>query len=255
MIKSKIRIKTLAPLFLLFSAFLAMATGPSSQTAVLTPKEAEKEGRALVEEILSLVPTQSITNQGVLKIRKAKGAWTEIPVRIQTIPPAPNSQDWQNRYETTAPGNRVELAVARTPLGPNTYSLAENGKTRALAGNETMIPFAGSDFWIADLGLEFFHWPEQHLLKKELRRSRACRVLESINPQPALGAYSRVVSWIDEESNGIVFAEAYDAQGAKMKEFLPKDFKKVNGQWQLDEMEMDNVQTGSRTRIEFSLDR
>ena len=30
-------------------------------------------------------------------------------------------------------------------------------------------------------------------------------------------------------------------------------FKKVNGQWQVQSMEMDNVQTGSRTRLEFDL--
>ena len=38
-----------------------------------------------------------------------------------------------------------------------------------------------------------------------------------------------------------------------LKEFYPKDFKKVNGQWQVGSMEIDNVQTGSRTRLEFDL--
>lgn len=254
MIRSKIR--TLAPVFLLFGALLAIAaTGPSSQPAVLTPEQAEKEGKALVEEILSLVPTQAITNQGVLKIRKPKGPWTQIPVRIQTVPPAPNSPDWSNIYETTAGSNRLTLTVKHTVGGPNEYRLSENGAERTLTGNETMISFAGSDFWVADLGLEFFHWPEQRLLRKELKLGHLCRVLESINPSPAPGAYSRIVSWIDDESNGILYAEAYDAHGAKLKEFRPKAFKKVKGQWQLDEMEMDNRQTDSRSRIEFSLGR
>ncbi len=116
-----------------------------------------------------------------------------------------------------------------------------------------MRPFAGSDFWIADLGLEFFHWPEQKILKKEFRRNCACEVLESTNPQPATNGYSRVVSWIDEDSGGIVHAEAFDAQNKLLKVFDPKSFKKVNGQWQLQEMEIRNVQTGSRTRLEFDL--
>jgi hypothetical protein len=38
-----------------------------------------------------------------------------------------------------------------------------------------------------------------------------------------------------------------------LKEFAPKSFKKVNGQWELQEMEIRNVQTGSRTRLEFDL--
>ena len=52
---------------------------------------------------------------------------------------------------------------------------------------------------------------------------------------------------------GIVEAEAYDARNKKLKEFYPKDLKKVNGQWQVGSMEIDNVQTGSRTTLKFDL--
>ena len=62
-----------------------------------------------------------------------------------------------------------------------------------------------------------------------------------------------MVSWIDNESGGIVQAEAYDLNNKLLKEFAPKSFKKVNGQWELQEMEIRNVQTGSRTRLEFDL--
>jgi len=113
--------------------------------------------------------------------------------------------------------------------------------------------FANSDFWVCDLGLEFFHWPAQKVLKKEIKRSRGCTVLESTNPNPATNSYSRVVSWIDSESGGIVQAEAYDFNGKLLKEFAPKSFKKVNGQWELQEMQINNVQTGSRTRLDFDL--
>ena len=116
-----------------------------------------------------------------------------------------------------------------------------------------MIPFANSDFWICDLGLEFFHWPGQKIVKKENRRGRGCMVLESTNPEPSTNSYSRVLSWIDEESGGIVQAEAYDFKNKLLKEFAPKSFKKVNGQWELQDMEIRNDQTGSRTRIEFDL--
>jgi hypothetical protein len=38
-----------------------------------------------------------------------------------------------------------------------------------------------------------------------------------------------------------------------LKEFEPKKVEKVKGTWQLEEMEIRNRQTGSRTRIEFNL--
>jgi YD repeat-containing protein len=116
-----------------------------------------------------------------------------------------------------------------------------------------MIPFAGSDFWIADLGLEFLHWPKQRLVRKELRRGQSCDVLESTNPDPRPGGYRRVVSWLDIDTGGIVHADAYDANDRLLKQFDPKEFTKIKGEWQLEEMEIRNRQKGSKTRIDFKL--
>jgi hypothetical protein len=124
-----------------------------------------------------------------------------------------------------------------------------------LTGDQIMASFAGSDFWICDLGLEFLHWPEQKVLRGDTARGQLCKVLESTNPNPSTNGYSRVLCWIDNETLGIVEAEAYDAKNKKLKEFYPKDFQKdkATGQWQVGSMEIDNVQTGSRTRLELDL--
>jgi hypothetical protein len=124
---------------------------------------------------------------------------------------------------------------------------------KPLSETQIWAPFANSDFWIADLGLEFFHWPDQKIIKHETRRTRACAVLESTNPHPSAGGYSRVDTWIDDESLGPIHAEAFDAKGKLLKIFDPKKIKKVNGQWELEDMEIRNVQTGSRTTIMFNL--
>ena len=55
---------------------------------LLPPAEAAKQGRALVAEILSQLsqrPAQNVTNNGVLRIRDAKGKRTEIPVRFEIV--------------------------------------------------------------------------------------------------------------------------------------------------------------------------
>jgi hypothetical protein len=248
-----------ARLVLLLGMFLVLGATPQRPPPkLLDPIEGARQGRALVAEIqsrLSQPPPEGLTNTGVLKIRARKSARIEIPVRFQIVAPEGPSMRWSSEYEATGTNNRVRLTVIRSAGQPNRYRLVEDGKQTELAGNQAMVPFAGSDFWAADLGLEFFSWPEQRMLKTELRRSRSCRVLESLNPQPGPGAYSRVVSWIDVESLGIIYAEAYDSQDKLLKEFVPKGIKKVNGEWQLEEMEMINRQTGSRTRIEFDFDQ
>jgi hypothetical protein len=222
--------------------------------------DAKIQGRQLAQQIwerLEQPPAENQTNTGVLNINDGKGRRSTIPVQFRTTTDAVR---WSTTYETTAGSNQAILVVIHEADRPNQYQLYHSlpsalHSPELLVGNETMIPFAGSDFWVADLGLEFFNWAEQKILKHEMRRGRSCRVLESTNPNPSPNGYSRVVSWIDHETLGIVQAEAYDAKGELLKEFYPKSFKKVNGQWELQEMEIRNDQTGSRTRLEFDLNQ
>ena len=78
--------------------------------------------------------------------------------------------------------------------------------------------------------------------------------MESVNPQPAPGTYSRVVSWIDIDTGGIIHADAYGHDKKLLKVFEPKKFTKVNGRWHLKEMEIRNEQTDSRTTLVFDLE-
>jgi hypothetical protein len=242
----------------LFAAIIFFAVDAMAQTTNGL-SDAEIQGRRLAQQLLEQEPVTDFVQKGVLSIRAGKGKRSEVPFQIQTMVKGPA---WQVDYETICPSNRMRLIVLHEPDRPNGYYLWEgfegsgaetDRKPTTLNGVEIMTPFAGSDFWVADLGLEFFHWPEQKVLKKEIKRSRGCTVLESTNPNPSTNDYSRVVSWIDGETLGMVQAEAYDTKGRLLKEFSPKSFKKVNGQWELQEMEIRNVQTGSRTRLDFDV--
>ena len=241
-----------------------LAVGAAAETTN-TLSDAEIQGRQLAQQLCDARPIESFTNTGVLKIRNANGIKSEIPIKIETLVTPTN---WSSIYELSS-ANIVSntltpkrLVVLHDTSNSNqyrlTFSSGDKQWTKDRSDIVAILGFAG-DFSVADLGLEFFHWPQQKVLKKEVKRSRGCTVLESTNPNspndktvPPI-RYSRVVSWIDGESGGIVQAEAYDAQGKLLKEFAPKSFKKVNGQWELQEMEIRNVQTGSRTRLEFDL--
>lgn len=239
-------------LVLLFcaSAFTAPAQKQVEQQppTQIPPEQAAKEGKALVTEILSQRPTQNTTNTGVMTVNR-DGVRTPFPIRFEVFN---TDAYWCSQYH----GRDMDVTVVHYEGKPNEYRLrGSDGKMVVLSANQAFMPFANSDFSIADLGLEFFHWPEQHLIKKEMKRSRSCKVLESINPKPDHGAYSRVISWIDNESDGIVKTEAYDAKGQLLKDFIPQKFEKVNGQWQLERMEIDNRQTDSSTRVDFDINK
>jgi hypothetical protein len=242
---------------------LFFALGAMAETTN-TLSEAEIQGRQLAQQLCDSPPAENFTNIGVLKTRYADGKNLEQPIKCEVILTPTN---WLSIYETVvlaSSSNSVKtlkLLVLHNISKPNEYKLTLNFNgepkrdwTKENSYTIKMLPFAG-DFGCADLGLEFFHWPAQKVLPKttNLKRSRSYTLLESMNPNPSTNGYSRVLSWIEKESGGILEAEAYDAQGKLLKVFDPKSVKEVNGQWQLQEMEIRNVQTGSRTRLEFDL--
>jgi hypothetical protein len=248
-----------------FAWSLLVATGASASTTN-DLSDTEIQGYQLAQQILEQRPTENFTNTGVLMIRNADGNHIEFSLTCRIITTPTN---WVSIYETSktnsngfASGTRLKIVHAENEPTEYTWNNSYSVDSAPVAGGMGEVkwsgtqwthPFPGSDLWSVDLGLEFFYWPEQKVLKHEMRRSRACKVLESVNPNLSANGYSRVVSWIDNESGGIVHAEAYDANGKLLKEFDPKSFKKVDGQWELQNMEIRNVQTGSRTRLEFDL--
>jgi hypothetical protein len=246
---------------LLALAILLIAFGAAAQTTNGL-SDAQIQGKQLAQEILQVRPATNFTETGALTIRTHEGTTTNIPITFTTD--IGTKYGYWIVYYSIAPTNKLYFDTSLMLRHDNDqadtqYFFCENeirGKQnpyKQLGKDQIMAPFADSDFWIADLGLEFFHWPDQKVLRHEDKRTRACAVLESTNPNPTPGAYSRVDSWIDNETLGIVHAEAYDADGKLLKVFDPKSFKKVNGQWELQDMEIRNVQFKSRTSIKFDL--
>jgi hypothetical protein len=242
----------------------AMNSGFSASPGLVLPGEEitydEKEGQALVEELLSQVPPE-MEFSGLLKLRSGRGERSEIPVRY-TVEIGENG--WRGTY-LTQPTLKIpaeQLVVVHRNGQPNQYIHTQlraggEGQSKTLVDVQAAIPFAGSDYWLTDLGLEFLHWPVQRLIRNAkitMRQTRPCKVLESVNPKPQNGGYTKVLSWIDNEYGVPIFAEAYGPDGKQFKIFSLKGFKKVNGQWQPKDMVIQNERTDSRTALEFKFE-
>jgi hypothetical protein len=241
---------------------LLAATRTLSQSAALpgslSSLEPKEGGQILAARLRSLAPAEESQFKGVLNIRHGQTRIIPLTLRITV-----EGSAWKAIYETSGTENvpAEKLIVVHRTNCPPEYLFAKAdkpgqppGSPQRVEGTKAARPFAGSDFWLIDFGLEFLHWPNQRLLKTEMRKSRVCHVLESIDPRPTQGSYGRVISWVDKESGGIILAEGYDHGNKLLKEFSIGKVTKVEGQWQLEEMEIRNVQTKSRTRLEFDFD-
>jgi hypothetical protein len=244
-------------LFCWLALFWGTQLAPAANKPVPTSNQ---EGQRLAAELRLMRPTKDLEVKGFLKIRDADGQRSKVPLTYRFIP---GEQNWQSIYqiEGGSRGPAERLAVAHSEGGPNRYWHSRGTPGSAaepLAGGKVMVPFANSDFWLADLGLEFLHWPEQrivHEAKITMRKGRPCNVLESINPQANAAGYTRVRSWIDAKTGGVILAEAYGPDNKLMKEFEVGGLTKVSGHWELKDMEMRSAKTDSKTVLEFKYEQ
>jgi len=215
--------------------------------------DGDKLGQSLAEELRTAEPTEASEFTGVLRIRKP-GFTNSVPIACKIDA---GTNGWTVTYETKGGGNQPpqRLVIKHAQNKPNVYLYAEGkDELKELARHELNLPMAGSDFWLIDLGLDFLFWPQQRVTGIEMRRNRSCRILESRDPKPAPGGYSRVLSWVDVEYSGIIMAEAYAGNEKKpVKEFKVGSFKKVKGKFELQDMEIKNPKADTRTKLEFNL--
>jgi hypothetical protein len=204
-------------------------------------------GQALATDLRNARPASASQFTGLLRIRPRGEPASTLPLVSRILP---GTDSWEVFYQVTSNKWTETLIVKHSPGMSNEYRFARQEGTNALGSSpprcqEIWQPFAGSDFALADLGLEFFHWPTQILVLNEMRKSRACHVLES---RPALAeGYARVVSWVDVETGGVLLAEAYNVRNQRLKEFEVREFKKSGDHWQVQEIEMRHFKGGQRT--------
>lgn len=240
----------------------ALAHGAAPAKPKLS-KEQQIAGHAYVQQLLRMVPREELGGSALIKRRGPGGALPDLRANFQVLHLQDRNGTWANVYTAVgAAASKDEVrsfAVYRQVGRRSTYSIeidkmkVEDAFKKSFQGDGSMKPFAGSDFWIADFGFEFLAWPDQRKVKEEMQRSQWCIVLESRNPKPAKGGYSRVKAWFDKDTNGLVLAYAYDDQDKWLKIFKPTSFKKINGQYHLKEMEIKNVQRRTVTKIVYNL--
>jgi hypothetical protein len=239
----------LASLLLVTLPALAEPSAPGDPTA----------GKSLAEQIRNAAPEENSQISGTLIIR-AGDQTRNVPVVCRVIV---HDNSWESDYDTsaTAGGGGEQLIVVHRTNAPVEYLYARAPAPSAplpkpapiSSAEAAATPLAGSDFSAADLGLDFLHWPEQRQLKGEMRLGQPCYVLESRNPEGK--SIVRVKSYIDKESSGLLIAEGYDAADHLVKNFSlsGSSFKKVNGHYRLEKMDIRDLKKHSRTELKFDM--
>lgn len=224
-----------------------------------TAAEDEALAQELVRELRNRRPARETEITGVLRNRAPRQPIYRVPMKLSI---EFTTNGWRDIYETEhIQFHPAEILIIEHEIGaPTKYFYGRSTdpavppKPEPLSTNRIWRTFANSDFYVADFGLQFLHWPEQRVIDREMRKSRSCRVVESINPNPTPSEYSRVLSWLDYETGNLIMAEAYDHENKLLKEFAVKEISRSEGRVELREIEIRNAQTDSRTNLEFDVE-
>lgn len=149
---------------------------------------------------------------------------------------------------------RHRLFLNRDAMGTTAFQSSATAEALPvpLSEGEWFQGVAGSGFSPFELSLGFLDWNSQKIETTELRRGQSCYVLLS---QPGetdrKGGWRSVRSWIDKDTLGVVYAEVHGDGGKRLKIFKPNEFKKINGTWQVTELEMRDLLSKERSYLTF----
>jgi hypothetical protein len=214
------------------------------------------DATSVIQDLLSRLPIQDSTRSGTLTVRDSNGHRSRRAIRHQIHV---ETNTWEEIWDALPDGDRKgeRLVIVHHINDTNRYTywrdVGRLGVGKSLSKDEIDVPFAGSDFWLSDLGLEFLRWPTHTIVKDRVPTSfqRLCTIVESVRGESKQGGYFRVLSWIDLETRALLRAEAFDLAGRRIKSFQARVFRS-NGSVDLD---LWNDKKDSKSSLEFQSDR
>ncbi|MDP6893455.1 MAG: outer membrane lipoprotein-sorting protein [Verrucomicrobiota bacterium] len=201
-------------------------------------------GEDLALSIRNAIPPENILIEASMQVtqKNRKRIQTALTIETKLL----GQDEFLTTYKTKPESNSMVWQIRRKVGEQNAYSCEPEENSNIHVG------IANSSFTLADFGLEFLHWPSQKTIRKQRRKSRLCNVLESRPIKSIKGKYSRVLSWVDEKSGAIIAADFFDVNGELLKRFSVKGLTKKNGQWKVDELEMRDLNEGSKSRLKLN---
>ena len=201
----------------------------------------------LLDGCIGTLPDIPLVITGQLQ-SKSKDGDIETRINVEML------LDWQAEPPTARYtlrdnfGHALEhLAVTWLPDQPPEYRYFQGDPLVAAPVPVLSEPVRNTDISWMDLSLSFLWWPGGKTVGAEELRSRTCYVLEIPAPADSFGGCSKVRLWIDPQINIMLRADAYGADEKFVRRMDVKGFKKINGRWVIQHVEVESYPSRHRT--------
>jgi outer membrane lipoprotein-sorting protein len=124
------------------------------------------------------------------------------------------------------------------------------GKIRRIAASESGGSFMGTDFSYDDMSVmdREIALDTHNILREEALNGVICYVIQSI-PNNRSYAYSKMITWVDKNTNLVYKTEMYDQRGTLVKVLEMSDYRNVQGRQTPMQTKLSTIAAGTFTTI------
>jgi hypothetical protein len=190
----------------------------------LTPAKADPDP----QEILRQARLNHISQEAQLTARLRSGT-LQIPFLIRL-------QNGEVSYQFSEPSEEIILRLREED---SELLLRQGSQLTTIEGARGAEKIQQTSLTYEDLALRFLYWPGAKYLGRDSLRNRPTHRIE-LHPHRKNSLYGAVRIWVDEASGALLRIEGYDWQGKLVRRFEVLTVQKIEGQWFLRTMRIEN---------------
>jgi hypothetical protein len=198
----------------------------------------------LMANLLARLPTKPITLNGELVTTADNTPKSRLNIIIQLRYP---QEATYTIYDTF--GKSLQQLTVKRNNGLTTYRYLAGDPlvSAAVPSLETRIQDTAL-CWM-DLTLGFLWWNGGKIIGRVEARGQPCYLLDRRAPQEEMAPYARVQIWIDTRISMLIQADGYDKLENLSRRLSIKSFKKINHEWMIKDLEVEDLPTQSTTLL------
>lgn len=208
----------------------------------------ERLADALLDQVLLSFPTNPVTVTGDLVVRRRRG----VPLATYQFQ---MHADWHAQPPVitytifTAEGDAVS-SMQFSPGAADAFAYRTGTDLAPAPLPDLSSQIAQTDMSWSDLLLQFLWWRGGTLIGEDTVRGFDAYILHVQKPPDVPGSYASVQLWIGKSNGLLLQAVGLDQQGEPIRKLWVQSVRRIEEQWMLSTMEVQQVGQNSRTRLE-----
>ncbi len=215
---------------------LPEATPPTAAVARL-PSVDELTGN-----LLSKLPSKPIMITGDLLTTPEKGDKTRLTIAIQLRYPREATYTIGDAF-----GKPLEQLTVLRDGGRVSFLYLTGDPMVGTPAPSLDQPVQNTAMSWMDLTLGFLWWNGGKIIGQEENRGQPCYVLDRHAPPNAMMPYASVRIWVDTRVSMLLEAVGNDMLENPLRRMSVKSFKKINHEWMIKDLEVENLSTHAIT--------